>query len=423
MTTPLNRATFITGIGCVAAAPAHALAKSPLDRYMAPHVQMAEFSGIVAIAPAGRVSIMRSFGGSFNSRSRFRVASIAKTFTAATIDGLAASGSLRFDDKLGKYLSAFSSSEITIEQLLDHSSGVPDIYTLSAFANGHRSPISRTDYIQLLANAKPQFAPGHGNAYSNSGYSLLAFVVEQVANEPFSAAQRRLVLDRVGLSNTGVLPGTNVVPGFDPGAPDAVRTAEPIDPSWLIGNGSLYSTADDMLRWLGEVRSGRRIRTRHWPYPWGWGQKNKGKVLDGDGRYAGFACDTLIDLNSGDAVVVLSAIQSAVVNAIAGDLFASIHGAAIQPVSIREFVTLSSTEAAAYSGTYRLSADFAVSVKAFGAQPQIASADGVFETLDPMGNDRFYFRVLDTAVVFKRNTNREITAIDWGPGAFTLTRE
>lgn len=203
----------MAGLGyTVAAVPVLGSAQSVLDGYMAPHVTMAEFSGIVALQPAGRAPRMRAFGGSFDSASRFRVASIAKTFTAAVVDALARSVELRFDDKLGRYLSEFAGSSITIRQLLEHASGVPDIYGLPEFAADHRKPISREDYIDLLAHATPDFPPGARNAYSNSGYALLAFAVEQISNESFADAQRRLVLDRVGLSNTGILPGTNLVP-------------------------------------------------------------------------------------------------------------------------------------------------------------------------------------------------------------------
>lgn len=425
----MKRGTFVVSLGCGVSAVrsftilARAFSQPELDMYMSPHVKMAEFRGIVAIAPSGRLATLHSYGGQFDGRSRFRVASIAKAFTAVTVDRLVASGAMRFDDPLGKYLGAFERSAITIRQLLDHSSGVPDIYGMPEFARGHREPISREQYIALLASAKPNFPPGTSNAYSNSGYSLLAFAVERASNEQFAVAQKQLVLDPIGLDDTGVLPGSNIVPGFDPAAPNAVRPAEIIDPSWLIGNGSLYSTVADMLRWLAEIRAGKTVRTRTWPYPWGWGQKNKGRVLDGDGRYAGYACDALIDLQNGDAVVALSAIQSAVVNAIAGDVFASIHGGKLVPAAVRTFVPLPVNTAAEYSGVYRLSKDFAVTVRPVNDSLQLAGTDGVFESLDPLGNDRFYFRVLDTAIVFKRDATKTISAIDWGPGAFTLTRE
>jgi hypothetical protein len=64
-----------------------------------------------------------------------------------------------------------------------------------------------------------------------------------------------------------------------------------------------------------------------------------------------------------------------------------------------------------------------VSVPAAGDGVEIASADAVFEALDPVGADRCYFRVLDTALVFSRGSDSAITSIAWGPGAFTLLRE
>ena len=420
----MNRSVFVLGLGSsVIAATRPARSDSPLDRYMAPHVEMAEFQGVVSIAPRGAEAAVNAFGGTFTDASRFKVASIAKTFTAATVVALAEAGKLTVDDRLGTFLPAFASSPITIRQLLDHESGIPDIYSLAEFALGHRAPISRNDYIALLAGEKPQFAPGTDSSYSNSGYALLAFATETIAGEPFAKVQRRLILDPLGLHDTDVLPGSELVMGADPGAPNATRPAEPLDPSWLIGNGSLYSTVADVQRWLRAIRLGSTVNLRSWEYPWGWGQKSKGRVLDGDGRYAGFACDALVDLENGDAVVVLGAIQSAVVNVVARDLFASIGGTPLVPAIVRSFVGLDAGEAAGYAGSYRLSKTFGVSVQASNDAIQLAGPDGVFEALDPMGTDRFYFRVLDTALTFKRGANAVADSIDWGPGAFTLRRE
>jgi hypothetical protein len=393
-----------------------------LARYMAPHVAMAEFDGVVALAPGGNIVGLQSFGGSYSGTTRFAVASIAKTFTAVTVDTLLQTGALKLDTTIGSLFKPFAGSPITIDHLLNHTSGVPDIYSLSAFASGHRAPIAKDDYIALLAQVKPQFAPGTKSAYTNAGYSLLAFAVEEVTGMSFADVQRARVLGPLGLDNTDVLPGTNVLAGADPGLPNATRPAERIDPSWLIGNGSLYSCINDMSQWLHFVKAGTRVRTRTWSYPWGWGRDKAGTTLEGDGRYAGFACRAEVNLQSGDAVVVLSAIQSAVVNTIASDLMASLNGASLQPVAQRTFATLDAPAAQQYAGRYSLSPDFILTVGAFGDRIQVASADGVYEALDPLGADRFFFRVLNSALVFKRNAEGAVTAIDWGPGAFTLPR-
>ena len=405
------------------AVPTLGTPSSGLDAYMAPHVKMAEFRGIVATAPQGRLQTLAPYGGDFSGTSRFRVASVAKTFTAAAVDALFKSGALSLETRLGSLLPPFAGSPITIDHLLNHSSGVPDIYSLPEFASGHRNPISKADYIALLAKQKLQFEPGTKSSYSNSGYSLLAFAVEAAAGKPFAEAQRQYVLDPLALHDTGVLPGTDVVPGADPGSPNSTRPAEPLHPSWLIGNGSLYSTANDALRWLTAIRQGTIVRTRTWPYPWGWGRNKAHTILEGDGRYAGFACRFDVNLQTGDAVVALSAIQSAVVNTVAQDIMDSLTGKPLVPESVRRFVQLDPNLAQEYAGKYKLSADFVLEVRPFGNAIQIAGSDGVFEALDPLGEDRFFFRVLNDELAFKRSSAGIVEAIDWGPGAFTLTRE
>lgn len=418
----MRRSEFLALASSAAAFPMPGVSRTSLDAYMAPHVTMAEFRGVVALAPRGRLQSIAPFAGDFDGNTRFRVASVAKTFTAATTDAVIRTGTLSLDTKLGSLLKPFAASAVTIEHLLDHSSGIPDIYSLSEFALGHRNPISKNDYVSLLASKKPDFPPGTNSAYSNSGYSLLAFALEAATGKAFADLQRSYVLDPLGLRDTGVLPGADVVRGADPGSPDATRPPEPLDPSWLIGNGSLYSTANDSLRWMAAIREGAVVRTRTWPYPWGWGQDKTKTILEGDGRYAGYACRLEIDLQTGDAVAVLSAVQSAVVNTIANGLMNSITGAPLVPANVRTFVELQPSLSQEYAGRYSLSPGFVLEVRPFGNAIQVASADGVFEALDPLGEDRFYFRVLDTALVFKRSPGGEIAAIDWGPGAFTLKR-
>lgn len=423
----MRRSDFFALASSVVTLPALGASRSITDaaltQYMTPHVKMAEFRGIVAITPQGRLQTMQSFGANFDGKSRFHVASVAKTFTAATADALMRNGALSLDTKLGSLLAPFAGSPITIDHLLNHSSGVPDIYSLAEFADGHRNPISKADYIALLAKQKLAFAPGTKGQYSNSGYSLLAFAIEAASGKSFADAQHEYVLNPLGLHDTGMLPGTDVVPGADPGAPNATRPAEPLDPSWLIGNGSLYSSANDMLSWLAAVRAGTVVRTRTWPYPWGWGQDKSKTILEGDGRYAGYACRLELNPQTGDAVVALSAIQSAVVNTIAQDLMNSIAGKPLVPAALRTFAQLQPTLAQEYAGRYSLSPDFVLEVGSFGDAIQIASSDAVFEALDPLGDDRFFFRVLNSALAFTRSATGTIEAIDWGPGAFTLKRE
>lgn len=418
----MRRSEFLTLAAAATALPGLDTRHNALAAYMAPHVAMAEFAGVVAIAPGGRLSQFGSFGGRYDGNARFAVASVAKTFTAATVDALIQTRRLGLDTTLGSLLKPFAGSPITISDLLNHTSGIPDIYSLAEFATGHRNPISRTDYIALLAKQKLQFVPGTKSSYSNSGYALLAFAAESAAGATFAELQQHHVLDPAGLRDTGMLPGASVVPGADPGLPNATRPAEPIDPSWLIGNGSLYSTSNDLLQWLSAIHAGTVIRTRWWPYPWGWGRDKTKTILEGDGRYAGYACRLDLNLQNGDAVVVLSAIQSAVVNEVAESLLDSIAGKALVPTKERTFVTLDANQAKEYEGRYRLSADFVLDVARFGDSIQIAGSDGVYESLDPLGDDRFFFRVLDSALVFKRAGDGSVGAIDWGPGAFTLKR-
>ncbi len=117
----VKRSDFLALASSATVFPVPRTRSSALAAYMAPHVTMAEFRGIVAIAPRGRLQTIAPFGGNFDRTSRFRVASVAKTFTAATVDALIKAGALSLETRLGSLLVPFAGSPITIDHLLNHS--------------------------------------------------------------------------------------------------------------------------------------------------------------------------------------------------------------------------------------------------------------------------------------------------------------
>src|SRR5437763_2381033 len=132
--------------------------EAEVDRYLAPYIQMGDFSGTVLIAKNGRILVRKGYGlanyelGIPNSpQTKFHIASLSKTFTAAAIVLLERQGLLSLNDPLSKFLPDFpNGNKIKISHLLTHSSGVPDFYSLPEYDEIKTKPMTLADWIALL---------------------------------------------------------------------------------------------------------------------------------------------------------------------------------------------------------------------------------------------------------------------------------
>ncbi|MFW6079664.1 MAG: serine hydrolase domain-containing protein [Gemmatimonadota bacterium] len=241
------------------------------------------FSGAVLVTEDGRTIHAGGYG--FADRERgvpntastvFDIGSLSKQFTAAAIMALAERGRLSVDDSLPVHLPDVPADKrgITIHHLLTHTAGLPIFHDTA----GDFQVMTREQAERAILDAELAFEPGDGWEYSNSGYTLLAAIVERVADRPFEDALRDLLFDPAGLERTGLY--------FDPrfraspvahGYRDATDTGSPLEWTeteelWaLIGNGGVLSTAEDLARWGRALDTGvvlgadarERLFTRH----------------------------------------------------------------------------------------------------------------------------------------------------------------
>jgi CubicO group peptidase (beta-lactamase class C family) len=218
------------------------------------------FSGVLLVAKDDDVVIAKGYGLAdrekgqrFTSTTVFDIGSITKQFTGAAIARLEIQGKLSAADKLSKYIAAFppDKSEITLHHLLTHSAGLKSDF------GGDYEPATREWIVDQVLQSKLLFAPGQGHRYANSGFSVLAALVEQVSGHPYEAFLREQLWLPAGMTHTGYrLPNwpTEVVAhGYqgdqDWGTPLDKRWADD-GPYWnLRGNGGVLSTVWDLYRW------------------------------------------------------------------------------------------------------------------------------------------------------------------------------
>ncbi len=229
---------------------------------------MAEgFSGAVLIAKNGEVLLRKGYGQAnrekqipVTSKTVFDIGSVSKVFTVAAILTLEQQGKLTVADTLGKFFSAVPAdkSAITLHQLLTHTSGLLEYHD----TEGDFEAMTRDEAVRRIFAQKLLAEPGKQFAYSNSGMTLLAAIVEIVSGKSFPTYLREKLLDPAGMRQTGfyrhpLWSEADVAHGYN-----ANRFGTENSPlvwpqiSWaLMGNGGMVSSPADLYLWLRVLKS------------------------------------------------------------------------------------------------------------------------------------------------------------------------
>lgn len=230
-------------------------------------------------APTGRFAgasgtAERGGGAPATADSPFRIASITKMFVAVVALQLVQEGRLGLDDRLAPYVPGFPGGDrITIRQLLNHTSGVPDYGRTAHFGkrllDDRQRRWSTDEVLALVTGVRPDFAPGTDYLYSNTGYVLLGRVIEAVTGSTWAVEVRRRIIDPLGLRHTFVagaepVPG-GVLPGYfdidNDGDQENIETGRPW-PSLETTEGAagaIVSTAPDLVVFGGALFRGRLV--------------------------------------------------------------------------------------------------------------------------------------------------------------------
>lgn len=194
----------------------------------------------------------------------FRIGSVTKQFTAAAVLKLAGEGRLSLDDPLDRFLPGYPGGEaITVRMLLDHTSGVrsytsmPDVMPDGTI----RRDLTTAQLVDVFKDEKPDFAPGQGWRYNNSGYVLAGAVIEAVTGKSWHGYLDEAFFRPLGMASTRYgHPADAVIPGHVNGYTrqgDRWAPALPLSMTQPHAAGALVSTVDDLLRWNRALHGGR----------------------------------------------------------------------------------------------------------------------------------------------------------------------
>ncbi|UOY92225.1 beta-lactamase family protein [Ectobacillus sp. JY-23] len=322
--------------------------KKKVQAYMDMLATSNYFNGAVLVAHKEDVLLKESYGMSsfqyevaHTTKSKFRIGSLTKAFTAMAVLQLHEMGRLDIDGAVETVLPDFPHEPVTIRHLLQNTSGIPNFTSFPAY--WEQSMRLRTTLEAVLSSfwhMPLEFDPGTRMSYSNSGYLLLTAIIERVSGMSYEAYLRREIFDVLGLKNTGVDNGRQIVPSLATGHTvwgDVIHT-EFIDMSFPLGAYGVYSTIEDLYIWSEALQTNKLLckelqeemfKASH-GYGLGW--FIEGRQASHFGDINGFVNYFLLDLENELTVIVLSNINITPVISIGRDLKKIVLGEEVRPL-------------------------------------------------------------------------------------------
>lgn len=280
--------------------------------------QQGAFSGSVLIAEKGKVLYKKALGienieknTPLSTNAAFNLASVSKQFVAMMIMMLKDNGQLQYDDKVQKYLPELPYPTLTIRHLLTHTSGLPEFFDLTLAHNNTLDTLTNEKMLQLLSSLKPPlvFEAGEKWAYSNTGYVILASLVEKIAKQPINLFFKEHIAQPLNMTNSFFYalkmpdaPTQKRVLGYQ--RENGVHIPNDLTRiDGVFGDGNMYSSVEDLFKWEQALYSSKLVKKETWReaispvklndgttynYGFGWFLEDNGNIMRHTGSWAGF---------------------------------------------------------------------------------------------------------------------------------------
>jgi CubicO group peptidase (beta-lactamase class C family) len=236
-----------------------------IDNLFAELAEQDLFSGSVLVAKDGEVLVTQGYGTAnlelnvpVTPASKFRIAELTWLFTAVAIMQLTEQDKLALDDAVCTYLEQCPEEwqPITIRHLLTFTAGIPEFTELPDYAQWSLQPTSMANVIERLQDEPLLYAAGEEWNYTGSNYLILTEVVRTVSGSSYEKYITDYILKPLKMNATGMDSTTKVLPNRASGYASDVRQADYIVTPMLFARGGLYSTTEDLYRFLQGLENG-----------------------------------------------------------------------------------------------------------------------------------------------------------------------
>jgi teichoic acid D-alanine hydrolase len=249
---------------------------SEMDKIVAQYGREHNFNGVVLVSTKGKIDFLKSAGFAnrqtgtlITTQSKFKIASITKTFTAVLTLQLVEQGKLKLTDQISQYLPDYEGEgkdKVTLHHLLTYSSGIanePEKLEMLPY----KLPLSQDAFIAKYCSGKLEFESGAKSNYSNVEYILLGKIIEKITQKSFSEVLDEYILKPLGMAQSGLLAAKDIVPDlvesytFD----DSTKVFYhdmPYHIENFFASGAMYSTAEDLLKFNNAIFNNRLLNPK-----------------------------------------------------------------------------------------------------------------------------------------------------------------
>ncbi len=396
------------------------------------YAKLHKFNGSVLVAQNGKVLLHEGYGLKSvqdsvknDANTIYQIGSITKQFTAVAILKLQEQKKLSTKDKITKYFPGYPKGDsITIEHLLTHTSGIPNYTNDQTFmAKSATLPISETAMIALFKDKPLDFSPGTKWNYSNSGYMLLGYIIQRVTKKPYEQVIRDMVFNPLNMQSSGFnfsgLSDARKAKGYFVLSETEHVEASLVDSSVSYAAGAIYSSTGDLYNWYRGLISGRVIskeslKTALNPVrnKYGYGflidSIHGEQVVSHSGGIFGFTSNLAMVPQDDVFVAMVNNYGNPNLMAITKDALAIVYEKSYTLPSPKKEIKLNAEVLGRYTGVYELTPQFKITITAEGerlfGQPTGQPRAELFAEKE----DRFFLKVIDAEVEFKRDENGKV---------------
>lgn len=411
---------------------------SRMNEIIQSYVTDGQFIGAILLAHKGKVIIDKGYG-SANLEwqipnapdTKFRLGSITKQFTAASILLLEERGNLNIDDMLSKHMTDTPPAwkDITIFHLLTHTSGIPNYTAFPDFNDFAATTKSVTpmEMIDLFIDKDLNFEPGSQYDYCNSGYVILGHLIEKISGMSYQEFVVNHIFKKLGMIDSGYDSNSEIIlrraSGYNASQNEFMNT-EYLNCCIPYSAGSLYSTTHDLHKWQQELFNGRVLTAASFnkmttPYKDHYGLGVVIKTIDGcklighGGGINGFKTNMVYSPDEDLLVIVLSNLITAgfVPQNIALKLVKLSRGINVIIPSERNETVVSPEILNKYIGTYDLSSTNKIEISIDDGNLMALVAYQPKIKLIPESETRFFSRIPDMQIEFLKDTQGSFTSL------------
>jgi len=419
-----------------------------IDTLISAYAKMYRFNGSALVAKGGTILLNKGYGYRNaaekvpnTEESIFQLGSITKQFTSAVILKLQEEKKLNTSDRLSKYFPNYPKGDsITIAELLTHTSGIYNYTNDTSFmANEITKPASREKIISLFKDKPLDFPPGTSWSYSNSGYSLLGYIIEEVTKQPYEQAVRKYIFTPLHMTHSGFdfthLKSDNKTTGYFQLDDKRAMIAPIVDSTVSFSAGAIYSTTGDLYLWhkalenntvLSKAEQEKAYTPVKNNYGYGWGIDSidgKRRVGHGGGIPGYITNESRIPEDNIDIVLLSNAsVQS--LGEITKSIYNILYNKKYTLPEKRVAIALPEATLKQYEGKYEIrpGLDVVITAKdgALTAMPTGQSTKILYAEKE----DFFFEKEEDIQVEFTRNDKSEIDGfiLHQGGSKFTCKR-